>query len=89
MSNDIIQFPTMVNPQAINSIDQLRAELERAQEEKLGYFLQMTSLDDALQGYRIILHDLCIARVSGTQEDVNAKLDRIIEKMTKKSGGKK
>jgi len=88
MNNDIIQFPTMVNPYVINSMDKLRAELERAQEERLRYFIRTQALSEALKGCDSVFRRLTIARIFGMEEDINQILDEIVETFKERHGAK-
>jgi len=88
MRYDIVQFPTTVNPYAITSVDQLRAELKRAQDERFDYFMKIQVFSEGVKECESIFHRLAFAHLFGRDEEMKKVLDEILENFKERLGEK-
>jgi hypothetical protein len=88
MRYDIIQFPTTVNPYAITSVDQLRAELKRVQDERFDYFMKIQVFSEGVKECESIFNSLAFAHIFGNDEEIKKLLDLIVENCKERLGEK-
>lgn len=69
--------PTLVNPEALNSVSELRKALHDANTHLFNLALERCRLLGALDDFGGVMEELVVANMNGDDDAVKARLDRI------------